>query len=39
LIAKGADVNTVDGSGKTVLAWAAGQEKLRRLLKKAGAEK
>jgi ankyrin repeat protein len=39
LIAKRADVNAVDGSGKTVLAWAAGKEKLRRLLKKAGAEK
>lgn len=38
LIAKRADVNAVDGSGKTVLAWAAGKEKLRRLLKKAGAK-
>ena len=39
LIDKGADVNAADESGKTVLMCAKGKERLRRLLKNAGAEK
>jgi ankyrin repeat protein len=39
LIDERADVNAADESGKTVLAYAKGKEKLRRLLTKAGAEK